>query len=59
LYDMLGKLGQQWLRSTPLFVPHDRLLRNAAQLGIREIRVAGAADEDMVDALVAYFANAK
>jgi len=59
LYDMLGKLGQQWLRSTPLFVPHDRLVRNAAQLGIREIRVAGAADEEMVDALVAYFAAAK
>jgi uroporphyrinogen-III synthase len=59
LYDMLGKLGQQWLRSTPLFIPHDRLLRNAAQLGIREVRVAGAADEDMVDALVAYFADAK
>ena len=59
LYDMLGKLGQQWLRSTPLFVPHPRVARGAAQLGIREIRVAGSADEEVVRALVAYFADAK
>jgi len=59
LYDMLGKLGQQWLRATPLFVPHERLRGSAAQLGIREIRVAGSADEDVVLALVAYFADAK
>jgi len=59
LYDMLGKLGQQWLRSTPLFVPHARLRRNAEQLGVREIRVAGTADEDVLRALVAYFADAK
>lgn len=59
LFDMLGKLGQQWLRSTPLFVPHERLVGSAAQLGIREIRVAGNADEDVVRALVAYFAHAK
>jgi len=59
LYDMLGKLGQHWLRSTPLFVPHPRLLRSAEQLGIREIRVAGSTDEAVVRALVAYFAGAK
>jgi uroporphyrinogen-III synthase len=59
LYDMLGKLGQQWLRTTPLFVPHERLLGSVRQLGIREVRVAGSADEDVVRALVAYFADAK
>lgn len=59
LYDMLGKLGQQWLRATPLFVPHPRILRSAEQLGIREIRVAGTDDEEVLGALVAYFADAK
>ncbi len=59
LYDMVGKLGQQWLRSTPLFVPHPRLVRNAEQLGVREVRVAGTSDEAVVRALVAYFADAK
>jgi uroporphyrinogen-III synthase len=59
LFDMLGKLGQQWLRSTPLFVPHPRLVGSAERLGIREIRVAGTADEEVVRALVAYFAGAK
>jgi len=59
LYDMLGKLGQQWLRSTPLCVPHARLVHSAQQLGIREVRVAGSADEEVLGALVAYFADAK
>ena len=59
LYDMLGELGQQSLRSTPLFVPHARLVRAAEELGIHEILVAGAADEDVITALVAYFGAAK
>jgi len=59
LHVMLGKPGQQWLRATPLFVPHARLVPSADQLGIREIHVAGSADEEIVRALVAYFADAK
>ncbi len=59
LYAMLGPPGQQWLRGTPLFVPHTRIVRAAKQLGIREVVVAGAADEDVAAALVAYFAATK
>ncbi len=59
LHAMLGTPGQQWLRGTPLFVPHARHLQAAEQLGIREVVVAGAADEDVTAALVAYFAAAK
>lgn len=59
LWDMLGERGQQWLRRTPLFVPHARQLRAAEQRGIRDVIVAGAADEDVAAALVAYFAAAK
>ena len=59
LADLLGAAGRQWLCSTPLFVPHDRVLRNATQLGVREVRVAGSSDAEVVDSLVAYFARAK
>lgn len=59
LYAMLGTPGQQWLRGTPLFVPHARIAHAAEQLGVREILVGGAADEDLVAALVAYFRTAK
>jgi len=59
LADLLGAPGRQFLCSTPLFVPHDRVSRSAAQLGIREVRVAGPSDGEVVDALVAYFARAK
>jgi len=59
LHEMLGERGQHWLRSTPLFVPHARILRSAEQLGIRELRVAGTSDEAVVHALVAYFSSAK
>ena len=59
LYDMLGRPGQELLRRTPLFVPHPRLVGAAEQLGIQEVLVAGAADEDVTAALVAYFSAAK
>lgn len=59
LYEMLGKLGQHWLRGTPLFVSHPRVAENAARLGVREIVVAGVADADVVARLVAYFSVAK
>jgi len=59
LYDMLGKLGQGWLREAPLFVPHARVASEAARLGVSTVRVAGPADEEMHAALVAYFAAGK
>ncbi|MDA8107799.1 MAG: uroporphyrinogen-III synthase [Betaproteobacteria bacterium] len=59
LFDMLGKLGQQWLRATPLFVPHPRVAESAVRLGVREVLVAGASDAELVARLVAYFRGAK
>lgn len=59
LYDMLGKLGQGWLRAAPLFVPHERVAAEAARLGVFTVRVAGPADEQMHAALVAYFCAAQ
>lgn len=56
LFDMLGKLGQQWLRATPVFVPHLRVAEEAVRLGVREALVAGPGDEETVAGLVSYFA---
>lgn len=59
LYEMLGKLGQQWLKKTPLFVPHARVADEAARLGVREVVVAGPGDAETLAGLVAYFRRAK
>ncbi len=55
LFDMLGKLGQQWLRTTPLFVPHPRVAQAAARLGVGKVIVGGPGDAEVLEALVAYF----
>jgi len=55
LFDMLGKLGQQWLRTTPLFVPHPRVAEAAARLGVGKVIVGGPSDAEVLEALVAYF----
>ena len=36
LYDMLGKLGRQWLKTTPVFVPHERILEVTRELGLEQ-----------------------
>jgi uroporphyrinogen III methyltransferase / synthase len=47
--------GAQRLADTPVFVNHARVAERAREAGIPQVIVAGAADEEMVDALVAYF----
>jgi len=59
LFEMLGKLGQQWLRTTPLFVPHPRVAEAAARLGVSKVVVGGTADAEVFEALVAYFGAPK
>lgn len=59
VYDMLGRLGQQWLRDTPVFVPHARVAEAARQQGIREVIVADPGEAETHAALVAYFATGK
>jgi uroporphyrinogen-III synthase len=54
-HEMLGKLGQQWLRGAPLFAPHARIAEEARRLGVREAIVAGPGDAELVQGLVAYF----
>jgi len=55
LYDMVGKLGQAWLRKTPLFVPHARIAEQAESLGLALVRQTGPGDSGLVEGLIDYF----
>ena len=52
LFDLLGKLGQQWLKRTPLFVPHERIGQTARQLGLEQVVVTGPGDEGLVAGMI-------
>ncbi|HDP88863.1 MAG TPA: uroporphyrinogen-III synthase [Thioalkalivibrio sp.] len=61
LFDMVGKLGQMWLRSTPLIVGGERMLETAHELGFKvEPEVAAdPSDEAMMEALLHWARNRK
>lgn len=56
LFDMLGNLGQQWLRKTPMVVMSERLRALAQELGVNaEVLVPDeASDQAVVDTLTAW-----
>ncbi|MCZ7562980.1 MAG: uroporphyrinogen-III synthase [Burkholderiales bacterium] len=55
LYDMVGKLGQQWLRRTPVFCPHPRIAAAAQALGCAQVVETGPGDAGLVAGLEAFF----
>lgn len=55
LYDMVGKLGQQWLKKTPLFVPHERIAQTARELGLARVILTGPGDVGLVEGLARWF----
>ncbi len=55
LLAMLGEPGRGLLGGTPFFVPHPRVAEQARRLGVRTAVVAGPADAELVERLVAYF----
>jgi len=55
LWEMLGPLGQAWLRKTPVFVPHARIAAQAQALGLHEINTTGPGDGGLVRGLVEHF----
>jgi uroporphyrinogen-III synthase len=57
-FDMVGKLGQAWLRKTPTFVPHERIAEQARSLGLHEIVLTGPGDDGLVAGLTTYFGKA-
>ena len=54
-FDMVGKLGQAWLRKTPVFVPHQRIAEQARELGCHEIILTAPADDGLIGGLTEYF----
>ena len=57
LFALLGAPGAARLQAAPMFVGHERVAARARQLGVREAMVAGPADGEMLERLVAYFSR--
>jgi uroporphyrinogen-III synthase len=57
--DMLGDGAIARLADVPLFVPHERVAREAARRGLTRAVVAGPRDAQVAAALVAYFGGAR
>lgn len=57
LYDMVGKLGQGWLKRTPTFVPHARIAEQARALGLHNVVQTGPADAGLLAGLAEYFSR--
>lgn len=58
LFDMVGKLGQTWLRKTPVFAPHARIAETARALGMTAVIETEPGDEGIVARLEQYFEGA-
>jgi uroporphyrinogen-III synthase len=57
-FDMVGRLGQAWLRKTPAFVPHARIAEQAQALGLHEVILTGPGDDGLVKGLLEHFGAA-
>ncbi len=55
LFDIVGKLGQTWLRKTPLVVPHPRIAETARELGLANVVLTEGGNEGVVAGLCRYF----
>jgi uroporphyrinogen-III synthase len=56
LFDIIGKLGQQLLKLTPIFTSHERIAQTAKSLGLDKIVKAPAnGDEGLLESLQKYF----
>lgn len=58
LGNLVTALGRERLRALPVFVPHARVMDQARALGLEPV-LAGPADAQMLERLVAYFGGAK
>jgi len=56
-FDMVGRLGQAWLRKTPAFVPHVRIAEQAWALGLASVIPTGPGDDGLLAGLMQYFAS--
>jgi uroporphyrinogen-III synthase len=57
LYEMVGKLGQSWLKKTPTFVPHARIAEQARALGLTQVILTGPADAGLLAGLIEHLSS--
>lgn len=55
LFDMVGESGQVWLKKTPLFVSHERIVHAASKLGLTQVILTAAGEEGLLQGLSNYF----
>jgi uroporphyrinogen-III synthase len=56
LFDILGNLGQQLLKSTPVFTVHERIAQVAKDLGLKKVvNVCSTGEEWLLEGLKTYF----
>ena len=55
LANLFDILEGAFLKARPLFVPHPRVADTARERAVREVVLAGPSDEQVLEALVAYF----
>ncbi len=56
-HEMIGRLGQAWLKKTPAFVPHVRIAEQALALGLGKVIPTEPGDDGLMAGLVQYFAS--
>ena len=54
LVNLLDATGRDYLRTTPVFVPHARIAENATALGLQRVILTGPADAGIIAGLRAY-----
>jgi uroporphyrinogen-III synthase len=59
LENLVALAGRERLRALPVFVPHERIVRRARELGLEAPVLAGPGDAEMLRGMVAYFGGAK
>ena len=52
LFDLVGKLGQQWLKKTPVFAFHENIAAVARELGVEQVYVTPNGDEGLLSGLI-------
>jgi uroporphyrinogen-III synthase len=57
LVDIVGEIAKEELQKTPMFVPHERIAKEARALKVHEVIVAGIGDEKMLDAIAKRYAH--
>jgi uroporphyrinogen-III synthase len=56
-HEMIGRLGQAWLKKTPAFVPHVRIAEQARILGLGKVIATDPGDDGLMVGLRAYFGS--